>query len=607
MSNTAIIQVPDIGDFKNVEVIEVLISPGERIGIDTPLISVESDKATMEVPSPRAGLVKNLRVAVGDRVSQGSPIVTLEIDTDTDADDDNDDDASSFETSVSSPDPAPADSAPVAGEVSLASGEPSIAAAKASHPSPTQGPSADLRTQVLVLGGGPGGYTAAFRAADLGKTTLLVERYPALGGVCLHVGCIPSKACLHAANILEEAKGLAAHGITFAKPTIELTRLANWKDRLVGRLAKGIAALAKQRKVRVLQGNGEFSSPNVLTAHTDTGPVTIAFEHAIIAAGSHTAQIPGLPRDPRIWTSTRALQLPAIPPRLLIIGGGVIGLEMATLYHALGSRITIAEFQDALIPGCDRDLVRVLRKHIDKRYENIFLQTAVTGIRAREDGLHVSFHGPKAPDDDRFDAVLVAVGRTPNGKRIGAEALGIQVDETGFLSVDRQQRTNLPHIFAIGDIVGQPMLAHKALHQGKAAAEAIAGLPAEFDPIAIPTVAYTDPEIAWAGLSEDEARARGIDYDKGAFPWAASGRALGLGGDQGISKLLFQKETHRIIGAGIAGPRAGELIAEAVLAMEMGADFHDMGLTIHPHPTLSETLGLSAEMVAGTITDLMPR
>nr|VFJ55316.1 MAG: dihydrolipoamide dehydrogenase [Candidatus Kentron sp. FW] len=581
MSNTVIIEVPDIGDFKDVEIIEVLISPGDRIEAEMPLITLESDKATMEVPSPQAGLVKDLKVTVGDKVSMGSPIASMEIE------------ASANTTDKAGDAPSATGKAPAKAPTSGADGQKTTV-------------SADIQTEVLVLGAGPGGYTAAFRAADLGKKTVLVERYPALGGVCLNVGCIPSKAYLHTANILDETRRMADHGVVFGEPTIEIAKLAAWKDRLVGRLSKGIAGLAKQRKVQVIQGVGTFSSPNVLTVQTADGPTTIGFEHAIIAVGSRSTEIPGFPKDPRIWTSTTALELKTIPKRLLVIGGGVIGLEMATVYSALGSRITIVELLDELIPGCDGDLVRVLRKYVAKRYENILLGTGVTGIEPRKDGLMVSLSGKDAPGSDLFDAVLVSVGRTPNGKEIAPEKAGIRVDEQGFISVDKQQRTNVPHIFAIGDVVGQPMLAHKALHEAKVAAEVIAGHAAQFDARAIPSVAYTDPELAWAGITENEAKAQGIAYDKGAFPWAASGRALGMGRDEGITKLLFEKDSGRVIGVGIVGPHAGDLLSEAVLALEMGADAEDLGLTIHPHPTLSETLALSAEMVAGTITDLMP-
>nr|VFK54173.1 MAG: dihydrolipoamide dehydrogenase [Candidatus Kentron sp. TC] len=589
MSKITIIEVPDIGDFKNVKIIEVLVSPGDYIEPDTPLITIESDKATMEVPSPQAGFIKDLKVAVGDRVSTGSSIASMEVEPSMDTADKAEDAPSRLEKA------SPTTSAPndLTGSSDERAGKPKIT-------------SADIQTEVVVLGAGPGGYTAAFRSADLGKKTVLVERYPALGGVCLNVGCIPSKAYLHTANILQETRIMAARGVTFGEPAIDLPKLAAWKNRLVGGLSQGIASLARQRKVRVIQGIGGFLSPNTLTVETMDGPLTIAFEYAIIAVGSRTS-IPAFPEDPRIWTSTRALELHTIPERLLVVGGGVIGLEMATVYNALGSRITVVELQEDLIPGCDGDLVRVLRKHIAKRYENIFTKTEVTNIAPREKGLEISFSGKDAPQSDTFDAVLVSVGRTPNGYGIAPEKAGIHVDDRGFIPVDKQQCTNIPHILAIGDVVGQPMLAHKALHQGKVAGEMVAGLATRFDARAIPSVAYTDPEVAWMGMTENEAKAQGIPYDKATFPWAASGRALGMGRGDGITKLLFDKGAKRIIGAGIVGPHAGDLISEAVLALEMGADFDDIGLTIHPHPTLSETLALSAEMIAGTITDLMPR
>nr|VFK15142.1 MAG: dihydrolipoamide dehydrogenase [Candidatus Kentron sp. LFY] len=592
MGKITIIEVPDLGDFKDVEVIEVLISPGDRIEPETPLITLESDKATMEVPSPEGGVIKEIEVAVGDKVSMGSPIASVEVEAEGRAADSLGDaprtPASAKKTPPETRDPEQkAPRRKISGQK-------------------TKTISADIDTEVVVLGAGPGGYTAAFRVADLGKKTVLVERYPDLGGVCLNVGCIPSKACLHTAHILDEAREMAARGVAFGEPVIDLPKLAVWKNRLVDRLSKGIAGLAKRRKVRVLQGIGEFLSPNVLTVQTVDGPMTVAFDHAVIAVGSRSTEIADFPRDSRIWTSTDALKLDTIPKRLLVVGGGVIGLEMATVYHALGSRITVVELQDNLIPGCDADLVRVLRKHIGKRYENIFTGTSVTGIIPREKGLEVSLSGKDAPESDTFDAVLVSVGRTPNGREIAPDKAGVLVDERGFIPVDRGQRTNIAHIFAVGDVVGQPMLAHKAVHEAKVAAEVIAGLPSRFDARAIPSVAYTDPELAWMGITENDAKARGIAYDKGVFPWAASGRALGMGRDEGMTRLLFEKDTGRVIGAGIVGPHAGDLISEAVLALEMGANAEDLGMIIHPHPTLSETLGFSAEMITGAITDLMP-
>jgi dihydrolipoamide dehydrogenase len=465
----------------------------------------------------------------------------------------------------------------------------------------------EIHAEVAVLGAGPGGYTAAFRAADLGKSVVLIERYPSLGGVCLNVGCIPSKALLHAAAIINEAREMAHRGVKFGEPEIDLDQLRTSKDKVVAKLTGGLAALAKQRKVQVVQGTGRFEAPNRIGVDTKEGHLCVRFDHAIIACGSTPVRIPGFPHeDPRVMDSTGALELASIPGRMLILGGGIIGLEMATVYQALGTRIDVVELQDQLIPGCDPDLVKGLRKVIGKRYERIMLGTKVTGMSAGPAGIKVSFEGKGAPAEETYDKVLVAVGRRPNGKLIDADKAGVTVDERGFIPVDAHMRTNVPNIFAIGDVVGNPMLAHKATHEAKVAAEVIAGLPALFDPLTIPSVAYTDPEVAWMGLTETQAKADGISYEKGAFPWAASGRALGIGRDEGLTKLLFDPETKRILGAGIVGPNAGELIGEAVLALEMGADYEDIGLTIHPHPTLNETIGLAAEMAHGSITDLMP-
>jgi dihydrolipoamide dehydrogenase len=466
-------------------------------------------------------------------------------------------------------------------------------------------PEQGLHAEILVLGAGPGGYTAAFRAADLGKRVVLVERYPNLGGVCLNVGCIPSKALLHAARVIAEAREMAAHGVLFEKPRIDLGGLRGWKDEVVGQLTEGLSRLAAQRKVTIVNGVGRFDSPHTLLVIADGNEQQIHFDQAIIAAGSQAARIPGLPyEDPRVLDSTSALALAQIPQRLLVIGGGIIGLEMATVYHELGARVTIVELMPQLIPGADQDLVRPLQKRVTGLYENIYLETRVTGVEAGNEGLLVAFAGEKAPMQDRFDAVLVAVGRKPNGPAIGADAAGLAVNERGFILVDRQMRSNVPHVFAIGDIAGEPMLAHKAIHEGKVAGEVAAGLKSFFDARVVPSVAYTDPEVAWVGLTETEAKAQGRDYGKGSFPWAASGRALGLGRSEGLTKLLFDRETDRIIGAGMVGPNAGDLVAEAALAIEMGCDAHDIGLTIHPHPTLSETVAMSAEAFAGTITDL---
>ncbi len=569
MSNSIQVKVPDIGDFKDVEVIEVLVASGERVEKEASLITLESDKATMEIPAPEAGTVAALQVKVGDRVSQGDSILTL-----------------STETAAE-----PAE--PPAAERTEAPADPS--------------PASDMRTEVVVLGAGPGGYTAAFRAADLGKKVVLIERYPALGGVCLNVGCIPSKALLHTAQIINEAAEMQRMGVAFGEPEIDLDKLRAGKDQVVAKLTGGLAALAKQRKITVVQGTGRFESPNRIGVDTREGRVSIGFDQAIIACGSAPVKIPGFPHeDPRVMDSTDALELADIPGRMLIVGGGIIGLEMATVYHALGSRIDVVELQDQLIPGCDKDLVRALEKVIKKRYDRIMLGTKVTGMSATGDGIKVAFEGKGAPAEEIYDRVLVAVGRRPNGKLVNAEAAGVQVDERGFIPVDAHMRTNVPNIFAIGDVVGNPMLAHKATHEAKVAAEVIAGLPALFDPMTIPSVAYTDPEVAWMGLTETDAKAKGVAYDKGAFPWAASGRALGIGRDEGLTKLLFDPDTKRILGAGIVGPNAGELIGETVLALEMGADYEDIGLTIHPHPTLNETVCFAAEMAHGSITDLMP-
>ena len=597
MTDPLTIPVPDIGDFSDVPVIEVLVAPGDRVDVETPLVTLESDKATMDVPSPHAGTVESVLVTVGDTVSEGAPLVTV-------APDD-----ASTERAAAEPDSG---TEAGGGEAPDRTATPDASTAPAPVGGPPTAP-ADIEAEVVVLGAGPGGYTAAFRAADLGLRTVLVERYPTLGGVCLNVGCIPSKALLHAAAVIDGAEAMGAHGIEFGAPSIDLAKLAGWKNKVVGRLTGGLAGLAKQRKVRVVQGTGTFSSPHRLSVATSGGTTEIEFEHAIIAAGSQAVEIPGFPNDdPRLMDSTDALVLDAVPERLLVIGGGIIGLEMATVYAALGSRVNVVELMDGLMPGCDRDLVKPLAQRIRRIYESIRLSTRVTDISPDDSGLRVSFEtvgGPtSAPAAETFDRVLVAVGRRPNGDRIGAGNAGVHVDERGFIPVDRRQRTNVGHIFAIGDIVGQPMLAHKATHEGKVAAEVCAGHKASFDALAIPSVAYTDPEVAWTGLTETEARERGIDVDKAAFPWAASGRALGIGRSEGLTKVLFDRETGRLLGAGIVGPHAGDLIAEATLAIEMGADARDIGLTIHPHPTLSETFNFAAEMVEGTITDLyLPR
>ncbi|MGZ9014271.1 MAG: dihydrolipoyl dehydrogenase [Burkholderiales bacterium] len=599
MSKLVDVKVPDIGDFHDIPVIEVLVKPGDSIQPEDTLVTLESDKATLEVPSPAAGVVKDLKIKVGDKVSEGTLLLTLE--------------AEQPEAKVEAPSAkAPAG---LVGSAPQQAKEPSAPPAeKAPETPPAAGAApptekADIHTEVVVLGAGPGGYTAAFRAADLGKKTVLVERYPTLGGVCLNVGCIPSKALLHVAKVITEAEEMAHAGVAFGKPQIHVAKLREWKAGVVGKLTKGLAGLAKQRKVQVVQGRGEFASAHTLRVETSEGPKTIAFDHCIIAAGSSVARIPGFPyEDKRIFDSTGALELPDIPKRLLVVGGGIIGLEMATVYDALGSRVTVVELMDSLIPGADKDIVRVLAKRIEKRYERILLKTKVSKIDAQKDGLKVTFEGEGAPDPQVYDYVLMAVGRRPNGRKIKAEAAGVKVDERGYIPVDKQLRTNVAHIHAIGDICGEPMLAHKASHEGKIAAEVIAGHKAYFDARTIPSVAYTDPEIAWMGLTETQAQAQGIEYDKAVFPWAASGRALATGRDDGMTKLLFDKNTRQLLGAAIVGVNAGELIAETVLALEMGADVEDIGLTIHPHPTLSETVFFAAEIAEGSITDLyMPK
>ncbi len=591
MANVIEVKVPDIGDFKNIPVIEVLVKPGDRVNKEDPLITLESDKATMDVPSPADGTVKELKLKNGDKVSEGSLILVLE------AGDAGSAVAAKQETSAAK---APAARAPAPAAPKTPAATPA---------SPATAIKADIHAEVVVLGAGPGGYTAAFRAADLGKQVVLIERYPTLGGVCLNVGCIPSKALLHVAKVITEADEMAHAGVAFGKPKIDLARLRHWKSGVVGKLTKGLAGLAKQRKVQVVTGRGEFASPNTIKVTTGDGVKTVAFDHCIIAAGSSVARIPGFPYDDkRIIDSTGALELPEMPRRLLVVGGGIIGLEMATVYDALGTKVSVVELMDSLIPGADKDIVKVLHKRIEKRYEKILLKTKVAKVDAQKDGLKVTFEGESAPKPDVYDFILMSVGRRPNGKEINAQAAGVKVDERGYIPVDKQLKTNAPHIFAIGDICGEPMLAHKATHEGKVAAEVIAGHKAYFDARTIPSVAYTDPEIAWMGLTETQAKADGVEFDKAVFPWAASGRALATGRDDGVTKLLFHKENRRILGAAMVGVNAGELIAETVLALEMGADATDIGLTVHPHPTLSETVCFAAEIAEGSITDLyMPK
>ena len=584
MSNLVDVLVPDIGNFDSVDVIEVLVKVGDELALEDSLITVESDKASMDIPSPVAGIVKSVTVKVGDKVAKDSLLMQVE-------------------SQAQAAKPAPAKSEPALAAAPQAA-DPISAAPLAST---NAVPASDVHAEVVVLGSGPGGYTAAFRAADLGKKVVLIERYSTLGGVCLNVGCIPSKALLHTAKVITEAEETAQHGVSFSSPNIDLEQLRHWKaNDVVGKLTGGLAAMAKQRDVTVVQGLGKFTGPNQIAVTAADGKLTtVSFDYAIIAAGSQATKFPGAPADERIMDSTGALALADIPKRLLVIGGGIIGLEMGTVYDALGSKVSVVEFTDGLVQGCDRDLVRPLQKRMEKRFESIMLSTKVVSMDAKADGIHVSFEGEAAPKDEQvYDRVLVSIGRKPNGKNIGAELAGVNINDWGFIPVDKQMRTNVPHIFAIGDIVGQPMLAHKATHEGKVAAEVIAGHKVQFQAMTIPSVAYTDPEIAWAGVTETEAKAQGLDYEKASFPWAASGRALSVGRTEGTTKLIFDKTSHRLIGAGIVGVNAGELLAETVLAIEMGADAHDLGLTIHPHPTLSETVCFAAEMKEGTITDL---
>ncbi len=570
---------PDLGTFKDVAIIDVLVKAGDVIAVDTPLVTLETDKATMDVPSTLAGTVRAVLVAVGGTASRGTPLVRVE---------------TAAGTAVEATQPIRL--AAVAPAASSAPAGAAVAAADA--------PGADREVQLLVLGAGPGGYTAAFRAADLGLRVTLVERWNTLGGVCLNVGCIPSKALLHAAKVIEEAQQMGAHGVSFGKAEIDTPKLRAWKAGVVQKLTGGLTLLAKQRKVEVVRGVGRFVSPRVLEVSHEGSTQRIRFEQCIIAAGSEPVKLPFIPEDPRIMDSTGALDLPDRRGRMLVIGGGIIGLEMACVYEALGARISVVELTGQLIPGCDADLVRPLERRLKMRYEQIMLDTKVVAVEARKDAVHVTFEGPAGQGTEPYDRVLVAVGRVPNGRLLGAEAAGVDVDERGFIAVDGQMRTNVPHIFAIGDVVGQPMLAHKASHEGKVAAEVAAGRKSHFDARAIPAVAYTDPEIAWAGLTETQAKAKGIAIEKGAFPWVASGRSLSLGRDEGMTKLLFDPATHRVLGGGIVGPNAGELIAEVALAIEMGADAADVGLTVHPHPTLSETICFAAEAFEGTLTDL---
>lgn len=577
MADTVQLKVPDLGDFEDVEIIEVLVSAGDTVAVEDPLVTVETDKASMDVPAEFAGKIVAVSVKVGSKVSTGSIVAEIEL-SESAADSDHTD------TQVMTP--AEVEAATSVVRV--------VAAGEATH-----------AAQLVVIGAGPGGYTAAFRAADLGLDVILVERSPVLGGVCLNVGCIPSKALLHAAKVIDDAEEMAQHGVVFGKPEIDADKLRGWKDEVIAKLTGGLKTMAKQRKVRVVNGVAKFESSNRLRLDNDE---TVDFKHCIIAAGSEPFMLPGLPDDPRIVDSTGALELSSIPKKMLVVGGGIIGLEMACVYSALGADVSVVELTDSLMPGTDPDLLRPFLKIIKKRYEAIMVSTKVTGMRATVPGIEVSFEGDKAPSTGVYDRVLVAIGRKANGGVLDAEKAGVAVDQQGIIEVDKQMRTNVPHIFAIGDLAGGPMLAHKATHEAKVAAEVIAGEKSYFDARAIPSVAYTDPEIAWVGLTELEAKEQGIDYEKAQFPWAASGRALSIGRPEGFTKLLFDKKTDRVLGGAIVGPHAGDLISEICLAVEMGADAADISLTIHPHPTLSETVAFASEAFEGTLTDLyIPR
>jgi dihydrolipoamide dehydrogenase len=601
--SAAEVKVPDLGDAKGVAVLEVLVKTGARVAVDDPLITLESEKASMDVPSPVSGIIESIAIKKGDEVSSGTLIAVVNTD-DTDTEVLPEKVAAS--AIAAGPAPATAKPAPAAKGATAAKplGEQAPAPAKRTRTAaePTAAPEGSV--DLVVLGAGVGGYTAAFRAADLGLKVTLVERWPVLGGVCLNVGCIPSKALLHAAKVIEDAADMAANGIAFAPPQIDRDRLRMWKGRVVTRLTNGVSLLAKQRKVEVIQGEAKFVGPHTLDIKSADGARRLDFKQCVIAVGSESARLPGLPDDPRVIDSSGALELPVDCKRLLVVGGGIIGLEMACVYDALGVQVTVVELSEGLMPGTDRDLVRPLQKRIEKRYQKILLNTKVAKLEALPAGLRATFAGPESPEPQVFDRVLISVGRTANGNAINAAVAGVKVDSRGIIEVDKQMRTNVPHIFAIGDVVGAPMLAHKASHEAKVAAEVAAGHKSSFDARCIPSVAYTDPEIAWVGVTEIEAQARGLQYGKGMFPWAASGRALALNRDEGFTKLLFDKDTNRVIGAGIVGTNAGELVAEAALAIEMGADAADVGMTIHAHPTLSETIMLAAEVFDGTATDL---
>lgn len=580
------IRVPDIGGHSDVNVAEVYVKVGDTVNIDDNLIMLETDKATMEVPADKAGVITEMLVAVGSKINEGDVILKVEV--------------AGAATSATPPAAQPA-AAPVAAAA------PVVAPQAAATPAAKDG---EIVCDVMVLGAGPGGYTAAFRAADLGLKTVLIEKHPTLGGVCLNVGCIPSKALLHVAKVINEADEMSHHGVSFGKPDLDIDKIREFKSGVVGKLTKGLDGLAKQRKVEKVQGLAKFTSPHTIEVATAEGVKTVRFTNAIIASGSHSFKVPGFPfDDPRVIDSTGALALESVPERLLVVGGGIIGLEMAEVYGTLGSKVTVVELGDGLIPGADRDVVKVLENRIKKRYEAIYTKTKCAKVEPKVDGIWVTFEGPSAPAEaQKFDKVLVAAGRRPNGKTIGAEAAGVIVTEQGFIPADKQQRTNVAHIYAIGDVIGQPMLAHKAVHEGRVAAENCAGMKSFFDARVIPGIAYTDPEVAWVGLTEGEAKAQGLEIEVGKFPWAASGRALGNGRDDGFTKIITDKNTHRIIGAAIVGAGAGELLAETCLAIEMDCDIHDVALTVHAHPTLSESVAFACEIVDGSITDLyMPK
>ena len=601
---TVDVRVPDIGDFTDVAVIEVLVKPGDTVALEQSLITVESDKASMEIPSSAAGVVQDVRVAVGDKVSEGSLILRLE-----------GADAGAAAGKAAAPAPAPAAAPPPTTAAAKPPAAPAPAPAPAPRPAAAPATGGDVVCDLLVLGAGPGGYSAAFRAADLGLKVVLVERYPTLGGVCLNVGCIPSKALLHVAAVIDEVAHFGNFGVTYGAPAVDSAKLVAHKNKVVGRLTGGLAQMAKMRKVTVVTGSGRFSDANhVVVDLAAGGTTTIGFTRAIIAAGSEAVKLPFMPQDPRVVTSTGALELPQRPKRMLIVGGGIIGLEMATVYSTLGARLDVVEMLDGLMLGADRDLVKVWQKLNAPRFDNILLKTKTVSAEAKKDGILVKFEGEGALKEQTYDLVLQAVGRSPNGKRIGADAAGVNVDPRGFVPVDIQMRTNVPHIFAVGDIVGQPMLEHKAVHEAHVAAEVAAGeakgddklAKTAFDARVIPSVAYTDPEIAWVGLTEDDAKARGVKVRKGLFPWTASGRAIANGRDEGFTKLLFDEASHVIVGGGIVGTHAGDMVGEIALAIEMGADAVDIGKTIHPHPTLGESIGLAAEAFEGVCTDLPP-